>query len=256
MNIKGLIFDFGFTLYYFKDVSIEKYFDCFKRGLQKSVKLLKRSNVLKDDSNLIKKFNKTFQKTRLDFFRKSVKTKNEFPTTYIFQNVLGIILGEKTISKLTKEFYIELADLYHSCEEEEWIPFNQTKDTLNKILELKNIKMGVLSNHPHHSTIKNLLKKFDLLKYFNTVVTSAKFGKRKPNPEIFHYTLKKMGLENEERSSIFMVGDEYADIVGANRAGLQTILFEREYKFPFEKEFEVQNLRKINNIIEILDFIQ
>jgi len=256
MNTKGLIFDFGFTLFYFKDVSIEKYFDCFKRGLQKSVKLLKNSNILKDDSILIKKFIKTFQKTRLDFFRKSVKTKNEFPTTYIFQNVLRIILGEEPISKLTEEFYIELADLYHSCEEEEWIPFNQTKDTLNKILELKNIKIGILSNHPNHTTIKNLLNKYDLLKFFDTVVTSAKFGKRKPNPEIFHYTLKRMGLENEEGSSVLMVGDEYADVIGAKRAGLQTVLFERGYKFPFEKEIEVQNLRKINNIIEILDFIQ
>ncbi|MFX1358679.1 MAG: HAD family hydrolase [Promethearchaeota archaeon] len=256
MNIKGIIFDFGFTLFYFKDVSVEKYFDCFKRGLLKSIKLLKKSNILKDDSILIKKFIKTFQKTRFDYFRKSVKTKNEFPTTYIFQNVLGIILGEETISKLTKQFYIELADLYHSCEEEEWIPFNQTRDTLNKILELQNVKIGVLSNHPNHTTIKNLLKKHDLLKYFNTVVTSAKFGKRKPNSDIFYHTLERMGLKNDEGSSVLMVGDEYADIIGAKRAGLQAVLFEREYKFPFEKEFEVQNLRKINNLVEILDYIQ
>ena len=161
MSIKGIIFDFGFTLYYFEDVSIERYFNCFKRGLQKSVALLKKSNILKDDS--IKKFTNTFQKKRFDFFRKSVKTKNEFPTTYVFQNVLGMILGEEIISKLTQEFYIELADLYHSCEEDEWIPFKQTKDILNKILELKKVKMGVLSNHPHHSTINNLLKKHDLL---------------------------------------------------------------------------------------------
>ncbi|MFX0189025.1 MAG: HAD family hydrolase [Candidatus Hodarchaeota archaeon] len=253
MSIKGIIFDFGFTLYYFEDVSIERYFNCFKRGLQKSVALLKKNNILKED--LIKKFTNTFQKKRFDFFRKSVKTKNEFPTTYVFQNVLGMILEKEIISKLTKEFYIQLADLFHSCEEDEWIPFKQTKDILNKILALKRVKMGVLSNHPHHSTIINLLKKHDLLKYFDAVVTSAKFGKRKPAPEIFHHTLKKMGLKNEACSSVLMIGDEYADIVGGQRAGLQTILFEREYKFPFEKEIDDPNLRKIHNIGEILDFI-
>ena len=64
-----------------------------------------------------------------------------------------------------------------------------------------------------------------------------------------------MGLKNEASSSVLMIGDEYADIVGGQRAGLQTILFEREYKFPFEKEIDDPNLRKINNIAEILDFI-
>lgn len=104
--------------------------------------------------------------------------------------------------------------------------------------------------------VKNLLKKHDLLKYFDAVVTSAKFGNRKPNPEIFHHTLKKMGLKKESSPSVLMVGDEYADIIGGQRAGLQTILFERQYKFPFEKEIDVPNLRKISNISEILDFIQ
>ncbi len=254
MNIKGIIFDFGFTLFHFDNVSIEKYFDCYNRGLQKAVTLLKESKILKED--IIKEFTTKFQKERIEFFRKSVKTKNEFPTSYVFKHVLGTFLGEEIISKLTDEFYLELANLYHSCEEEEWIPYKHTKDTLNKILELKNVKIGVLSNHPHHFTIRNLLKKYDLLKYFDAVVTSAKFGNRKPNPEIFHYTLKKMGLENEQSSSVIMVGDEYADIIGGQRAGLQTILFERQYKFPYEKEIDIPNLRKINNLSEILDFIQ
>ena len=254
MNIKGIIFDFGFTLFHFENVSIEKYFDCFKRGLQKATDLLKESKILKEE--IIKEFTKKFQKERIEFFRKSVKTKTEFPTSYVFKHVLGMFLGEEIISKLTNDFYLELADLFHSCEEKEWKPFKQTKDTLNKILKLKNVKIGVLSNHPHHLTIKNLLKKHDLLKYFDAVVTSAEFGNRKPNPEIFYYTLKKMGLKNEASSSVLMVGDEYADIIGGQRAGLQTILFERQYKFPFETEIDVPNLRKISNISEILDFIQ
>jgi putative hydrolase of the HAD superfamily len=93
------------------------------------------------------------------------------------------------------------------------------------------------------------------LKYFDTVVTSAKFGKRKPNPEIFHHTLKKMGLEMESSSSVLMVGDEYADIIGGQRAGLQTILCEREFEFPFEKEIDIPNIIKVGNISEILNYI-
>ncbi|KKL92532.1 hypothetical protein LCGC14_1883780 [marine sediment metagenome] len=35
MRIKGVIFDFGFTLFYFENPSVERYYDCFKKGLLK-----------------------------------------------------------------------------------------------------------------------------------------------------------------------------------------------------------------------------
>ena len=252
MNIKGIIFDFGFTLAYFKDVSLEKYFDCFKKGLQKSVDLLKKANILEDDSYLIESFFKVFKKKRMSFFRKSVKTKLEFPTTYIFQEVLSQTVNEGLIANLTKEFYEELANLYHSYEENEWIPFNETRETLKKIAGSNKFKIGLLSNHPHHLTIKNILKKHDLIQFFDAVVTSAKYGKRKPHPEIFHHTLKKMGLNSDDANYCLMCGDEYADIIGGHRAGLKTILFEREFTFPFEKEINISDTLRINNISEVL----
>jgi len=256
MNIKGIIFDFGFTLAYFKDVSLEKYFDCFKRGLQKSVDLLQKSNILEDDSSLIKEFFNTFKKKRMSFFRKSVKTKIEFPTTYVFQKVLEQTVNNELIANLTEEFYVELANLYHFYEENEWIPFKDTRETLKKLAELNKFKIGLLSNHPHHLTIKNILKKHDLIQFFDAVVTSAKYGKRKPHPEIFHHTLKKMGLNSDDANYCLMCGDEYADIIGGHRAGFKTILFEREFVFPFEKEINLSETLKINNISEVLDYIK
>jgi len=256
MNIKGIIFDFGFTLFQFKNVSVERYFECFKRGLQKTANFLKEQQIFEEEAT-VNNFQKIFKRKRASFFQKSIKTKKEFPTTLIFKNVLELMVKKYSIDDLrdkSEDFYTELANLYHSCEEEEWIPFDYTKETLKQLSELKEIKLGVLSNHPHHSSIKNLLKKYDMLKFFDTVVTSAKFGKRKPDPEIFHYTLKKMGLENSVGSCL-MCGDEHADIVGGHRAGVQTILCERIYKFPFENEINIPNVIKINNISEILNYI-
>ena len=100
-----------------------------------------------------------------------------------------------------------------------------------------------------------MLRKHELLKYFNFIITSAKFGKRKPDPNIFIHTIKKIGLEDHP-NSVLVCGDEYADIIGAQRANLQSILLERKYKFPFEKEIDVSNLRRISNISEILDYIE
>jgi len=256
MMIKGVIFDFGFTLFYFDNPSVERYYECFKKGLIKSIEILKENQVWNE--NLTNEaFIKTFSKKREQFFRKSIKTKMEFPTSLIFQNVLESLKEEEIINNLdnlTESAYNELAELYHSCEEDEWEPFENTKETLEELV-IKKLKIALISNHPNHKTIKNMLKKHQLLKYFDVVITSAKYGKRKPDPDIFHYALKKMGLEDQP-NTVIMCGDEYADIIGAQRANLQSILFERKYKFPFEREIDVTNLRKIRNISEILDFIE
>jgi len=257
MNIKGIIFDFGFTLYYFEDVSIDKYFECFRRGMKKSIEYLKNLKIFEQDDKKIYEFQNIFKKKRAHFFRKSIRNKEEYPTSFIFQTVLELMSKKKlinNIAEIDKEKLTEIATLYHSFEEKEWIPFKETETTLEKISD-KGIKMAVLSNHPHHPTIKNILKKHNLLKFFNTVVTSAKFGKRKPNPEIFNHTLERIGLV-EKAHLCLMCGDEHADIAGGYKAGLQTILFERKYKFPFEKEINFSNLIKVRNISEILDYIE
>ncbi len=256
MIVKGIIFDFGFTLFYFDNPSVERYYECFKKGLLKSISILKEKQVwsgeISDES-----FVKKFAKKREHFFRKSIKTKIEFPTSMIFQNVLESLREENIINDINHidgNTYDKLAELYHSCEEDEWEPFKNTRETLETLKE-KNIKIALISNHPNHQTIKNMLKKHDLAKYFDFIMTSAKYGKRKPDPNIFLHTLEKMDLI-KHADSIIVCGDEYADIIGAQRANLQSVLLERQYKFPFEKEINTPNLRKISNISEILDIIK
>ncbi|MFX0003287.1 MAG: HAD family hydrolase [Candidatus Hodarchaeota archaeon] len=255
MKVKGIIFDFGFTLFYFDNPSVERYYECFKQGLLKSIEILKEKQVWSEElSN--ESFVKKFAKQRQSYFIESIKTKNEFPTTLIFQRVLESLKGENIINdieQIDEKIYNQLAETYHSCEEDEWEPFEKTRETL-EILTKRKIKIALISNHPHHQTIENMLKKHGLLKFFDFILTSAKFGKRKPDPNIFFYTIEKMGLKDHS-NSVLMCGDEYADIIGAQRANIQFILLERKYRFPFEKEINISNLRKINNISEILNYI-
>ncbi len=249
MKIKGLIFDFGFTLFEFKDASVEKYLNCYKAGLVKSVNKLKISNIIKNEQDGAFFIN-IFNRKRARYFKESMKSKTEHRTAEIFKETLEMLNAKDLNPKL----YEELADIYHSCEEEEWYPLEKTAETLEKLKENKEIKLAVLSNHPHHKTIEKLLVKYDLRKFFYVVVTSAEFGKRKPDPEIFHYTLKKMGLEVPD--SCMICGDEYADIMGGYRAGLQTILCKRLYEFPYEKDIIGPEYIKINDISEIIGLIE
>jgi len=259
MKVKGVIFDFGFTLFSFKNPSVEKYFDCFRRGLLKSIDILKQKSVLEEDDKIVDDFINIFNDKRAACFKLAIKTKDEFPTTLMFRSVLDI-LKEKGYrinnENIEVEFLEEIAEIYHSCEESEWKPFNETKTTLEALSNVSNLKIGLISNHPNHKTIKNMLENNNLKRYFDVIVTSAKFGKRKPNPDIFLYTLKKMGLEKHEAKDCIMVGDEAADAVGANRVGMQIVLKERDYEFPFEREINTPNLIKIKAINELLNYIK
>ncbi|MHA1390654.1 MAG: HAD hydrolase-like protein, partial [Promethearchaeota archaeon] len=67
--------------------------------------------------------------------------------------------------------------------------------------------------------------------------------------------LKRMGLTKNDAEHCIIVGDEAADIIGANRVGMQIILKEREYEFPYEKEITIPNLKRIKSIDEVLQYI-
>ena len=84
--------------------------------------------------------------------------------------------------------------------------------------------------------------------YFETLTVSEEVGVKKPNPEIFHYALRKANATTEES---IVIGDEMAvDIDGARAAGIDQIFFNSNGKeVEGERTFEVKYLREI---IEIL----
>jgi len=258
MKVKGVIFDFGFTLFNFENPSVEKYFDCFKRGMSKSIKVLKQEKIIEDKDQILEDFTTIFNRKRATFFKLAMKTKDEFPTTLLFKTALDM-LKEKGYEiqeeKIKEKFLEKLAELYHSCEEEEWKPDDKTRFTLETLSKISNLKIGLISNHPNHKTIKNMLKNHKMKEFFDVIVTSAKFGKRKPISDIFFHTLKRMGLTKNDAEHCIMVGDEAADIVGANRVGMQIILKERDYEFPYEKEVNIPNLIRIKSIDEVLQYL-
>ncbi|MEJ2249965.1 MAG: HAD-IA family hydrolase, partial [Candidatus Lokiarchaeota archaeon] len=145
--------------------------------------------------------------------------------------------------------------LYHSCEEREWFPFADTQKTL-ETLKQKGLKIGLISNHPYHISILNMLETYNLKNYFDAIMTSARFGKRKPHVEIFLKTISKMGLSEEANHQTIMCGDEYADIIGASKAGLIPVFYHRKVEFPYEKEINLSNIKTIEGIYDIVGIIE
>lgn len=89
-------------------------------------------------------------------------------------------------------------------------------------------KLGIISNVSSHEVALSILQKAGLKKYFDTVVTSALTGIRKPDVGIFRYALSQFNIRPQEA---VLIGDsEHHDIEGGYAAGLRTVLIKRKHK--------------------------
>ena len=84
--------------------------------------------------------------------------------------------------------------------------------------------------------------------YFETLTVSEEVGVKKPNPEIFHYALRKAHAKPEES---LVIGDEMAvDIDGARAAGIDQIFFNAKGELiEGGRTFEVRKLMEITRIL-------
>ena len=84
-------------------------------------------------------------------------------------------------------------------------------------LQKMGLKIGLISNVNSRGQVPTSLELYGIRHYFDPVVLSSEYGRRKPDPSIFHYAAR---LANLPTSECLYVGDRIArDILGARRAG-------------------------------------
>jgi putative hydrolase of the HAD superfamily len=95
--------------------------------------------------------------------------------------------------------------------------------TLDALAALKalGLRLGLISNASDHVLIEALVKRAGLAGFLDPVVSSAAFGRIKPDPGIFRLVLDRWGYPAE---ACAMVGDTLeADISGAQALGMRAI---------------------------------
>lgn len=81
------------------------------------------------------------------------------------------------------------------------------------------LKMGVISNVSSEGLVPQNLAAYGIADFFSPVVLSSVYGRRKPDPAIFHYAAR---LADVPTSACLYVGDRVKrDIEGARRAGFR-----------------------------------
>ncbi len=102
-------------------------------------------------------------------------------------------------------------------------------DTLNE-LRARGYGLGLITNRENVDHFYELLDQLELRPHFDLTLASGEVGIHKPDPGIFHEALERM---NGRPGESIYVGDNYwADVVGAQRAGVIPVLFDPQRLFP------------------------
>jgi len=99
-------------------------------------------------------------------------------------------------------------------------------------LKRKGFKLGIITNTvtSREEHVRMALRKIDIEKYFDIIITSVDVGHEKPDERIFLTALRKLRIKPKDA---VMVGNRIsADIVGGNRMGMKTILFRWNKRYP------------------------
>lgn len=103
-----------------------------------------------------------------------------------------------------------------------WRAYGDVEPAFRRLRD-RGLKVGVISNWD--SRLASLLDGIGLGTLLETVVSSADVGLHKPDPRIFELACQRVGVKPARAAH---VGDHhYADIVGAESAGLCAVLIDR-----------------------------
>jgi putative hydrolase of the HAD superfamily len=116
-------------------------------------------------------------------------------------------------------------------------------DTLTQ-LKVKQVKMGIVTNGLKED-YERVLQKLGAASHFDVTVGADSCSKAKPNSRIFLHAVEKLRLEPGE---VLFVGDSMEkDYEGARKAGLQSLLLDREGKAS-------KNVDSIRSLTEVLRY--
>ncbi len=138
-------------------------------------------------------------------------TKNEFIDRYWGHDLKDILphqnidLGIATFCANIYQKYFSFITLY--------------QDTISTLQKLDTFRKAIITNTPSKCTLP-LLKRFDIKKYFTTIVCSDEVKKAKPFPDIIYEACRRLMITPSEA---LMIGDTSSDIEAARRAGCKII---------------------------------
>lgn len=122
----------------------------------------------------------------------------------------GMSFDEKSLAGIAEELMCYVESRYYD---------RRVRPEVRSVLdELRRMRLpiGIISNVNSKGQVPKMLAEYEIIGYFEPIVLSSEYGRRKPDPGIFLHAARLAGVSPEECA---FVGDRIArDIVGARQA--------------------------------------
>ena len=212
-----VIFDLGNTLVYFEGVW-SQVIDDSNLAVTRALRSLGYSL----DEQV---FPGTFRELVESFYRQPDENFAENPSYEVLRQALSI---HGIHQPRPEHLRAALREMY-AVSQQHWHIEADTISTL-EALRQSGRSLGIISNAADDEDVQKLVDNAGIRSYFDFIIVSAAFGKRKPGPDIFLHALNLWGARPEQA---VMVGDTLAaDIEGANRLGIASIWIRRRVNTP------------------------
>ena len=173
----------------------------------------------------------------------------EFSKDEIYKQVVGDSVTSyiEKLSELTNKPYKELKSRYSKIRKE--IEKDLTSiDGACEVLEELSSRGAKHYVYTHRGdTSYPLLKRLDMDKFFEEIITAEDGFKRKPDPEALTYLLDKYDMD---KNQTYYVGDRHLDVECAKNAGIKAIFYIAEESFLESRGQEDILVYKLKDILK------
>ena len=212
-RIRGVLFDLGDTL-----VHLDRPWDeIFEAEVKSLGSYLTDSRV----NTRIPKFSTVFVRA----FEEATSKANLYRIEIPMEEIITKALSKFGVNAPDPDFISGAAAAYYRPEIESWQLFPDALDTLTA-LEQGGYLLGIVSNAKSELQVNGILRKFDLSRFFKSIIISASLRIRKPRAEIFLKALDGLNLRPKE--TVFVGNSVDADVLGPKSVGIHTIHVRRE----------------------------
>jgi HAD superfamily hydrolase (TIGR01549 family) len=223
--IKVVFFDLGSTLVYSKD----PWPPFYERADQALVEVLYRSGIEIDPAAFHIEFG--------GFIRSYYENHPEDNLEQTTFNVLRDNLSRKGFRNIPDPVIRTALKAMYTVTQQNWYLEEDALATL-ETLKSRGFRLGVISNTSDDNNVQGIVDHWRLRPIFETIVTSAALGVRKPDARIFQVALDRLRVQPIEAA---MVGDMLdADVLGANQSGIYSIWITRRVQVSEEGELAIQ----------------
>jgi putative hydrolase of the HAD superfamily len=234
-EFKVVLFDLGSTLIYSKD----PWPPIYTQADQALVDVLQQAGIPLQ----IKTFSSEFE-TFLDTYYAGRSGPQE-KTTF---SVLQELLEQKGFNSTPAAVVRAALDAMYSVTQKNWFIEEDAIPTLEKLRE-QGYRLGIVSNTSDDPNVQTLVDRWGLHPYFETIITSAGCGIRKPDRRIFQLALQHFKTPAEQ---MVMTGDTLeADILGANQIGMYSVWITRRVEIQEEGELAIQPQAAVARLDEL-----